>query len=403
MASSNSKKQEELEIPNQDSDPQTEPQSFAEGLFGNDVYEAAPRQKKDFLPWHKPRKQFVRHKQWCEHVKKLIAENIPDGNVVKYLGLPGDDLLDLRYFHKEVCEPNKIVLKYLGFNTSAGSDSLQNAELNISRDELNKMPYIDPTSNVIPDDISQIANKKSVAWTHSLAMAPFDVVNIDLCDGFAKQPPAKFLVSHYNALSQLLVLQSKQKKPWLLFLTTRTSSGDIEKEVLDRLTSLYGDNLKNCTSFLERSTEHFSITDDNTLESAITTDKGLSDVFLISLCKWISGMLIGQNPPSKLSLRSVIGYRVVDSAPHTDLVSIVLRIEPHFTPAPDKIGLTLPTQSTINECDIATQILIRVFKQVDADSVLSGDEALQEEMIKASITLLEEARYDVSGYREWLG
>lgn len=377
-------------------------ESLSQNLFGVNIYEAAPRLKKTFLPWHRPRKQFVRHKQWCEQIRLLISENIPEDNVIKYLGLPGDDLLDLKYFHREICVPNGLGLKYLGFNNSAEAKSSQNAELNISKDELNKMPHIDPGSEVIPDDICQIANKKSLAWKHSLAMCPFDVVNIDLCDGFAKDPPAKFLHTHYEALSQLLTLQAKHKKPWLFFLTTRTSEGDIECEVFDKLKSLYTKNLNECKSFLDKSTEHFSITDEESLKAAISTEKGLSEVFLISLCKWISGLLLGQIPPSKVTLKSVIGYKVAQKASHPDLVSIVLKIEPNFTPIEDKLGLTKPKDAPFNECDIATQIIHRVHKQIDADIILQNNQELMDEMTEMSIQLLHEARYDVTSYKSWL-
>lgn len=377
-------------------------ESFSQDLFGVGAYEAAPRLKKTFLPWHRPRKQFVRHKQWCEQIRMLIQDNTPENRVIKYLGLPGDDLLDLKYFHREICVPNGLGLRYLGFNNSAEATSAQNAELNISKDELNKMSNIDPGSDVIPDDICQIANKKSLAWQRSLAMCPFDVINIDLCDGFAKDPVAKFLYTHYEALSQLLTLQAKQKHPWLFFLTTRTSAGDIEAQVLDKLKSLYEKNLKECKAFFDKSKEHFSIIDEASLNTAITTGKGISDVFLVSLCKWIASILLGQIPPSKVGLKSVIGYTVASKALHPDLVSIVLKIEPNFTPNDDKLGLTAPKEAALNECDIASQIVHRVYKQVNADIILQNDPQLMGEMTEMSIKLLQEARYDVSGYRSWL-
>lgn len=393
---------EKMDLPKNMNVPEDEQESFSQDLFGNNVYEAAPRYKKIFLPWHRPRKQFVRHKQWCEQIKLLIQETLPDNKVIKYLGLPGDDLLDLKYFHREICVPNGLGLRYLGFNNSAEATSPQNVELNISRDELNKMQYIDPRSDVIPDNICQIANKKSMAWQRSFAMCPFDIINIDLCDGFAKDPPAKFLHSHYEALSQLLTFQKTQKQPWLFFLTTRTSKGDIQQEVFNKLKQLYNQNLKDCPSFFEKSKDHFSIIDEDSLNNAIETEKGISDVFLISLCKWISGMLLSQIPPSKISLKSVIGYKVAKEASNPDLMSIALKVEPNFTPTADSLGLTVPKTSILNECDIASGIVNRVFKQVDADSILNDNIELMNEMIEMSMQLLKEARYDVSGYKDWV-
>ena len=83
-----------------------EQNGFADNIFGEEVaYEAPlPEEKKEFLPWHRPRKQFVRHYQWCKEIRRMISHTPPADGVLKYLGLPGVDLLDLRYFHEEVCQ-----------------------------------------------------------------------------------------------------------------------------------------------------------------------------------------------------------------------------------------------------------------------------------------------------------
>ena len=138
--------------------------SFADGIFGETVYEAPKPSKKTFLPWHKPRKQFVRSHQWCEQINSLLRVMQPEGKALKYLGLPGTDLLDLRYFHARVCEPQNIGLRFLGFNSSANPDSDAQTELNIALDEVRKLSKIDPLSDVIPDDFCLVANEKSMAW-----------------------------------------------------------------------------------------------------------------------------------------------------------------------------------------------------------------------------------------------
>ena len=72
------------------------------GIFG-DVEFAQPRTApKEFKPWHKPRKQFVRREQLSALLLRLY-ENRKPRDSLRYLGLPGTDLIDLRYLHEQLC------------------------------------------------------------------------------------------------------------------------------------------------------------------------------------------------------------------------------------------------------------------------------------------------------------
>lgn len=375
-------------------------QDHTSDLFGVKEYAPESPKKKDFLPWHKPRKQFVRQAQWCEQINRMIDEIMPDNNVLKYLGLPGDDLLDLRDFHRTICEPKNLHLRFLGFNHGAGS-STSGAELNISLDEVNKLRMVDPSSDIIGDNICQIANVDSVAWSRSVKMGPYDVINIDLCDGFGKHPHDEFQETHYNTLMQLMTLQARRANPWLLLLTTRTGEQHINKGIFELLKDLYGKNLIDCPAFLEVSNTKFSITDSSSIETATSTHKGMSDVFLTSLCKWIASIALGQNPPSRVEVKSVIGYNVDPAIGEQDLISLAIRIEPTLITTGDRLGLANQNVAIPNECNMAVQALDRVSRMVNADSVLDSNEELKSRMITMTAELLEEARYDVSSYSDW--
>ena len=307
-------------------------EDLANDLFGNTEYKAADATpKKEFLPWHRPRKQYVRHWQWFVHIEKIIKEVAPESRTLRYLGLPGEDLLDLRYFHEHICVPYKIDLKFLGFNRGL-DPKLQNADINVSLDEVKRLSYVDPASELIADDICQIANKSSIAFDRSKKMGPYDVINIDLCDGFGKHPVGEFKFTHYDTLNQLLAIQAHTNKPWLLLLTTRTGSTQVDKGVFERLKGLYLHNLINCTLFNDLSTKNYSIKDAIGLEQNVGKEKVLADIFLVSLCKWIGGLCTSQNPPAKVEVVDVMGYIVDTKAVHKDLVSIAIKITPTFNP-----------------------------------------------------------------------
>ncbi len=375
--------------------------SLASELFNMDEYSPEERQKKEFLPWHKPRKQFVRHHQWCEQIHSMLQEFTPENKVLRYLGLPGEDLLDLRYFHSQICAPLDLKLKFLGFNRGANRNSGEQSELNLSLDEINKLGNIDPQSDIIGDDICQLAIPESVAWNRTCTIGPYDVINIDLCDGFGKHGPNQFRETHYNALHQLMTLQARKPAPWLLLLTTRTSSADIHEAIMTILKGLYNSNLTVHSTFREASFEKFGINDEASLDSILESEKGVSDIFLVSLCKWIASIAVSQNPPSKLEVKSVLGYKVAEQANFQDLVSIAIKITPTFIVGRDAIGLSNAHATGPNECQMAIQALNRIARQKDVDDILSKDEELLAEMISMSAEILKDARYDVSTYPDW--
>jgi hypothetical protein len=387
--------------------PQLE-ESLADDIVGDFEYEAPGRQKKEFLPWHRPRKQFVRDRQWRKEIQELISERNSKGDTLKYLGLPGVDLLDLRYFHNTVCEPNKLKLRFLGFNSAAAPNSEAQTELNISSDEVKRLPWVDHSSNVIHDDFRLVGNTKSIAYKETLDSGPYDIVNLDLCDGFAKQAPqakqapGKLEVTHYDAMNQLLSIQARNSKPWLLFLTTRVGKNDINKDALEKLLSKYEHCLLDCEAFREASSTHFKITNNEELSQAITSEEGLINVFLTGICKWLLGCALGQNPPTKIKLKSVIGYRVALDAAHEDLISLALKFEPIFIAANDPIGLAKHSANTLSECELAPKIVSKVANRTDADKCLDENESLHNEMTNSMAGLLELARYDVTEFHRWV-
>src|ERR1700685_1322360 len=112
---------------------------MAGGIVGVETYEAPAPSKKEFFAWHRPRKQFVRDEQWCVQITKLLDDSTEmnlDVGTLKYCGLPGSDLLDLRCFHESICVPRSMQLRFLGFNSAAGPKSEEQVELNISLDEV---------------------------------------------------------------------------------------------------------------------------------------------------------------------------------------------------------------------------------------------------------------------------
>jgi len=375
----------------------------ADDIVEIDVYEAPmPTSAKPFLPWHRPRKQYVRHHQWCHEISRMVTETQPIGGVLKYLGLPGVDLLDLRHFHTAVCELHQIDMRFLGFISGAHPASKAQTELNVSLDEVRRLPRIDPMSDVIGDNFARVANQTSIAFSKARALGPYDVINLDLCDGFSAQAPCTLDNSYYDAVSSLLALQARTTNPWLLLLTTRADKANINAEVLEKLLGKYMSNLSECAPFRDASREHFNIETEEGLAAAVEGPTGLLPVYLTGLCKWFVGLALKHQPPTSVELRSVFGYRVDTVAEHEDLISLAFRFTPTFSPAADPLGLANQPVGAPDEGTLATRALQRVAKRIDADKKLTDDAGLHQRMVDATAHLLGLARYDVEAYKVWL-
>ena len=375
--------------------------SFMDGIFVDDaIYEAPQPPKKEFLPWHLPRKQFVRKMQWCRQLIHLVEKRKPEQGPIKYFGLPGVDLLDLKYIYTEVCEKKQIPLCFLGFNQNAHPKSANGVQLNISLDEIRRKRLVEDASDVLGDNYCQLALPNSIAWRKTQQIGPYDIINLDLCDGFAKGAPNQFDNDHYNALNRLLALQARYNQPWLLLLTTRVGNGHVHKDVLEKFKSAYKMNLESSDAFTTASKESFSIEKKEQIEAALEGLKGQTDIFLTGLYKWILGMVLSQRPHTIATLQNVIGYRVTDSD-HEDLISIAFRMTPSFDCVPDHQGISGVSADIPKEYDLAATHLPKIAGRVDADTLLKEKDKLMESMISEMKGLLVDANYDGDAYSKW--
>ena len=369
---------------------------FTSDIFGRLEYKPHHTERKEFKPWHKPRKQFVRRQQWLALLERLY-ENRGPRDPLCYLGLPGTDLIDLKYLYEGLCRDSKRPLRFLGFNTEAQPDSPAQVDLNISLDEVNRLPNVDKQSAVLSDDFRRVGDAKSIAWDRTLQLGPFDVVNIDLCDGLASDPPQND-GSIYDALALLLALQARNANPWLLLITTRIERGAFDAEAEQRLISHFRENVANCEGFAE-ACQQLLESDVESIDPATCSEADLLNLMIVAIGKWLS-RLVQSQAPSRVELASTHGYRVDPVADQEDLVSLALRFEPVIEASPDALS---PTASTpVDECAIAKGILRRSNRRLDVDTILKRQPDLHEELIGETERLLADARYEVASYRAWL-
>jgi hypothetical protein len=371
-------------------------------IIGATDYAYSTPPEKGFKPWHKPRKQFVRHEQWYYYINELVSERRPRDETLTYFGLPGVDLLDIRYFGTKICEPQNLKLRFLGFDKDADPEGEQQSEFNISYDEVSKTPSFDPQSEIIAYDVRDLVDDSSIAWQKTLEFGPYDVVNLDLCDGIAKEPSGMDNETYYNAISKLLAIQVRRMSPWLLFLTTRVGEKHVHRSTLDRFCKIYESNLKNCKAFEDISEAKFGIRNRDDLSAAAKDNRGLQRIVLTGLCKWFLGFVLRQAPPTTMEVKSLFGYRVNVGAKVEDMISIALRFDPIHTALPDASKLASIHVVAPDECELAAKATSKVNGLFDVDDYLASQKDIRDEMIDSMCALLELARYDIRKYRAWL-
>ena len=365
-------------------------------------HSALQRLKTDFAGWHHPRKQHVRIQQWCAAARSLIRETGLDAaHPFRYLTLPGDELLDVRALHG-VCEREGVPLRYVGFNSAQGEGQ---AELNISRSEVQALAAVDPFSVVVLDRLEAVANPRSQGFKRAKAGAPFHAINIDLCDSLAFRDADDGRGSVLGALAKLLELQLQTTTPWLLFITTLARPGLVSDRSKEGFSSALAANTAASEAFKTELAQLVSGSADALdalLEAAWQRqDPDFLRLFCAGLGKWLIRLLAEVPQPRELTLLSSYYYQVGPDGP--DMVSLAFRCTTPVVAVADRDGIlpAAPTASSFSEVDVALRLAREVAGLVDLDHLIASDSGLAERLIRQAGDLLETARFDRPSYEAW--
>lgn len=374
-------------------------ESFDQGLFDGLTEEPASRKtKKEFKPWHNPRKQLVRKEQWIYFTSKYLANILSGRTTLKYFSLPGDDLLDVRVFHDSICEPKKIQLNFVGFNDHT-SDPEREQDANLSLAEVRAMPFIDKESVYHENNVLHVGVFRSLAYTRMKDHGDYDVINLDFCDSITSCDPTKNEESHYHLLKNVINIQRSRDEPWLLFITTRVGSDHIQSDVLELLTSCYEANLED-DNFKNESINKYGISNSAELNQALTKPDLFNKLICISICKWLLSQALSSKPQVTVKVLDAMEYKVNPNAPHADMISFALYFVPHPDKDSDKIGLApvMKQHQKFKEPEVSIPYLHRFSVTTNCDEWLMEDTSKKEAVIDESLQLLDSARYDTTFY-----
>ncbi|POD70986.1 hypothetical protein BKM17_23140 [Pseudomonas syringae group genomosp. 3] len=384
------------------------------GLGYEDVSHAKVFLKDKFLPWHKPRKQYIRSNQWNKSILNLVdtLDLKNKDRSLEYLSLPGPDLLDVRSLYT-ACEDKQVKIRFTGLNAIAKEDKESIMDQLISLDELRGLKYIDPSSDVHQDNLERLSNKNSIAYQNIIKQAPtYDVINIDLCGSFLESPPKDKQNNYYDALFELLRYQADNRtEDWLFFITTRTNEDMVHQDTFKIFVSILESIFDIDTAVYDRCTELNIFGKDALTDRRIDIEKidtrSFNNLVSAGIGKWVLNALTAKTPSYKSRMLKLFGYNVLlNPAASCDMVSFGFWCTRMPTKAVDIFGLSSSganlasedSEITVSKCRLS--VINSVSGIVDVDMHLLNDEAF-EEALTSSANLMKSARYDVESYIEW--
>lgn len=372
------------------------------------VAEEPPRRQ--FEPWHRPRKQWIRRYQWHDSLLEMMREtHFPaDARIMRYLSLPGEDLLDVRVL-REACEEAGVDMRFTGM-VSVGPGSPRDTRLNIAESEVRGLARIHTGSSILRERFESVANTGSLAFGELRDGGPFHAINIDLCDHIALRAQGERRPTVIDALAEVIQLQLRNAMhPWLLFITTRVEPGQVDAGNLAALIQAVSDNVTASGEFGER-TAALLQTEAGQLRAALAEPNNLDprvfmNLFALGFGKWLLRFVGAAHPERTLRMLPSCFYAVHRGRP--DMLSLGFRCDVAQAPAVDRYNLVADraTAPPAREVDLAMGLAAETGRLVDLDEMLARDEQLAEAVTLESAALLRDAHYDVDGdpgYRGWV-
>ena len=363
---------------------------------------AVPVELNKLKPWHLPRKQFIRERQWLYFAKRLIknekgSPGLPDQGEpeVRYLTLPGIDYLDARIIG-HACNEFQCKLTTTGF--------LVDNDPNIARAKMREQAlidsgYISDKSFTQPSLFQDLADKNSQAYRDIYQKGPFHIVNVDACGSIA--PPAAQTRRLIEAIHQLVTFQLAYKPGrWLFFLTTDARPDSVAGETVTSLWSTVKRNAKSDEEFRRKVLSLFGLPKDAAISDLHQLFSNPGEQFLrlfsLGFGKWLLHLAKGYS--YRMQAHSAYCYSTTVEGDETPTMACLafefIGKEPN---QPDPFGVARPDPQRVHAIDQGPSDSVRVAKKMgemaNLDLRMEADDHLRIEMTEATKSLLEEAGY----------
>ncbi|MEL7893655.1 PP_RS20740 family protein [Vreelandella neptunia] len=352
-----------------------------------------------FDAWHRPRKHWIRSKQWWNALDELRKDRSHlYSNSFNILTLPGGELLDIRYFYQQLRKnksstANVERLRLTGFVNNLAD--YERAQRNLP------LLGISDTStgdSVIKHDNIDNLSRDGVLKKTFEDMGPFELINLDYCNSIAPSGNNNRIESIYKIVTHQCQHQSK---PWLLMFTTRTTKGSVSNTFFSSAEELISNLLIESEDFLESFSNHYSdcleITQQNLFHEAAKLklkeeySSQFSEIFVVGLLAWL--LSTAREHGVKVKLTSVVRYDVEGDKAESDMFSLVLRFEKIGRINADPTGIANVENSDFgleNRGKIASRVVSKVKKAKAVESILFSNPEIYREISQDLSIFLEE-------------
>lgn len=387
--------------------------SYAKYALPPEVKEIEAPAPLEFAPWHKPRKQFVRKEQWLKHAISIIEKLKITGQIkaeesLKYLTLPGPDLIDLKLF-SEICELHELELQYTGFCYAKDSEAVR-LRKNAQRFHLDRNTSIRPESAIHISRLEDITQVKSEARIMMERGGPYRIINIDACEPLANKDRNQ-TGRLIDAIKTIIAYQlNADRRPWLLYLTTPIQTDSVSAQALDAVYNQVKKNVETDPLFARTLSDRYNPGEDvaGYLRRAGSSN---SHEFVRTVTLGISKWFIHLAEPANYGVKQLpcFCYSMVGREPYfPNMIATCYLFEPNEILIHDGTGLTknkVIEKGTPPKSD-HIRALEKSFGIKDLDIMLEQDSDNYSLMVEETKKLLAEVGYDVDhpekGYDAWL-
>lgn len=372
---------------------------------------AVPVELNKLMPWHRPRKQFIRERQWIYFSERLIRRlkdtpglPVPPKDVpeVRYLTLPGTDYLDVRLLG-ELCLNHGCCLTSTGF--LAGEERNPHvARAKFREDALIKAGYITDRSHTFGRRFEEVTLEQNQAYLDIQRKGPFHIVNIDACGSIAA-PAADHPTRLIDAIHRIVEFQFANKTTrWLLFVSADVSHDSIAAETLCKLCKAIYENAARNENFRNSVLSLFGNNDaditDVVSEVSCRTGEEFLKLFSLGFAKWL--LHLSHVKKWNIHTHSTYCYSTRGQEDGTPTM-VCLAFE--FLPPPP--GLHDPFQVSRAEPIVAGQVqdtsvrvVTKIADMVNLDNRMRMCTELREQMVARTKQLLDEAGYSPEVLKE---
>ncbi len=366
---------------------------------------AVPAELNTLPPWHKPRKQLVRERQWLHFSRCLIKRekersgllDSQGGNPeVRYLTLPGIDYLDVRQL-ADVCYEFDCRLTSTGFQ-SGGERNRCVARAQFREKALIDAGYITRYSCTFARRFEDITETTSQAYRDLKRRGPFHIVNIDACGSIAA-PTASHARRLIDAVYRTVELQLEiMTGQWLFFITVDARPDALAKETLDRLCKAIFMNADTNEDFRIQAAP-LVFPGEVDIGNAVTkASRSTGEVFLrlfsLGFAKWL--LYLARNKNWDMCTHAPYCY---STKPWNDETPSMVCLAFEFVPPPPglqdcfEVARLQPIPTTERE-NTSIRAVDKIRDMINADSEIKSNKMLRTYMTDTLRKLLEEVGYD---------